>query len=415
MSDESKTLDPAPSATASFLIVGTYTEKLGHVDGKGKGIHLFHVADAAKGVLKPTGPGFVDVGGPNPSFLTASGDKLYVVTETSEAASDVVAYRLACSDPSSLSMEPVSRSKLADGTNVACHAAVSPDNRMLLVANYGAKSGVAAFPINPEDGSLPATAPAAIQHADLDFAKIGPNAGRQEAPHAHGSFFHANPVSFGDDGCRYHAFVCDLGTDRVVAYTVDHKPRDAVTLQTTEEQLHLGDGMGPRHMVFHENGKWAYVINELGSTITGFGVVASKEKVKLVPLLLPDGNVWSTLDGKMPADDTVTTCADIHVSKCGKFLYGSNRGHDSIAAFQIDEASGGLSLIGHCSTQGKTPRNFTLDPTGRLMLVANQDTDTIVAFAVDEATGQLTPTGEITDCPSPVCVQWVTLPVGGKL
>ena len=154
-------------------------------------------------------------------------------------------------------------------------------------------------------------------------------------------------------------------------------------------------GAGPRHFDFHPNGQFAYLINELASSITVLRYVADLG-------ILGEIETVSTL----PDDfDGESTCADIHVAPSGKFVYGSNRGHDSIAMFAIDEATGRLTSLGHESTQGRTPRNFAIDPSGTCLLAANQDTDTIVTFHIDQQTGHLHPTGHQTQVPSPVCIK----------
>jgi 6-phosphogluconolactonase len=157
----------------------------------------------------------------------------------------------------------------------------------------------------------------------------------------------------------------------------------------------LHAGAGPRHFAFHPTLRYAYVINELDSTLTTFaydraqGTLTELDSISTLPDDFGEHN----------------TCADVHVSPSGRFVYGSNRGHDSIAIFAVDESTGKLSPVGHESTQGKTPRNFALDPTGALLLAANQDTDTVVSFWVDQRTGALTPTGHVTDVPAPVCLK----------
>ncbi|MFN2156109.1 MAG: lactonase family protein, partial [Anaerolineae bacterium] len=159
-------------------------------------------------------------------------------------------------------------------------------------------------------------------------------------------------------------------------------------------------GTGPRHLAFHPNGEFAYVIGELQSTVMAVRLDAGSGTLEQLQTIstLPEGT------------DVDNTCADVHISPSGRFLYGSNRGHDSIAAFRIDETTGRLSSIGHTSTQGKTPRNFGIDPSGRFLLAANQDSDSIVSFRIDGQSGELSPTGEVTSVPMPVCVLFATFP-----
>jgi 6-phosphogluconolactonase len=184
----------------------------------------------------------------------------------------------------------------------------------------------------------------------------------------------------------------DLGLNQLLIYQLDqakgqltHAPSVGATLPA---------GAGPRHFDFHPNGRLVYCINELGSTLTTFSYDAGQGQ-------LTELQTISTL----PADFTANnSCADIHVHPNGKFLYGSNRGHDSIALFSIEKGSGIPTLIGHTPSGGRTPRNFAIDPTGTLMLVANQDSDNVVSFMIDPATGALTPTGQEVTISAPVCV-----------
>ncbi|MGD8239338.1 MAG: lactonase family protein, partial [Armatimonadota bacterium] len=209
---------------------------------------------------------------------------------------------------------------------------------------------------------------------------------RQRGPHAHS-------INLAPDN-RF-AFAPDLGIDKVMIYELDLAegklpPNDAPWAT-------VKPGAGPRHFAFHPTVRWAYVINELDCTITAFGYDAAKgllTETQTVPTL-PEG-----FEG-------VNTCADIHIHPSGKFLYGSNRGHDSIVIFAIDEGTGKLTYIGHEPTQGQSPRNFGIDPTGTFLLAANQRSDTIVTFRIDADTGKLTPTGHVASVPAPVCVKFV--------
>jgi 6-phosphogluconolactonase len=191
------------------------------------------------------------------------------------------------------------------------------------------------------------------------------------------------------------ALAVDLGIDQVMVYRLDAK--QGKLTPATPPSVSTKPGAGPRHLTFHPNGQYAYLINELNSTITA---LAYDQRNGILTTI---GSV-STL----PADFSGTSyCADIHVSPNGKFVYGSNRGHDSIAVFAVDMRSGKLNPVQHISTGGKWPRNFALDPSGRLLLVANQNTDNIVSFRIDSRTGKLTPTGQTMEVPSPVCLRVV--------
>jgi 6-phosphogluconolactonase len=206
---------------------------------------------------------------------------------------------------------------------------------------------------------------------------------RQEAPHAHCTNF--------DPAFRYF-FACDLGIDQVVVYRLD----DATGTLTphTPPFAALKPGSGPRHMDFRPDGRYAYVLNELTSTVTTFAYDAQKG-------VLTEAQTVSTLP---PGYSGQNSGAEIVVHPSGRFVYSSNRGHNSIAIFRVDQASGALTFVRAQESGGSTPRNFALAPGGRLLLAANQNSGNIVTFAIDEASGDLKPTGVTVDVPSPVCV-----------
>jgi 6-phosphogluconolactonase len=235
---------------------------------------------------------------------------------------------------------------------------------------------VALFPVR-EDGSL-AEASNIHQHEGS-----GPNEARQEGPHAHCI------VVSPDD--RF-AFSCDLGADRIFGYRIDHAAKELVR----HNELAMPAGSGPRHFAFSPDGRHAYAICELDPTMAAFdydpasGTLTHLESHAMLP---PD------VEGH-------SHCADIAVHPSGRFVYGSNRGHDSITMFAADPTTGRLTPLGHRSTEGRTPRNFTIAPDGRFLLVANQDSDTIVTIAIDERTGRLEETVAVTPMPTPVCVRF---------
>jgi 6-phosphogluconolactonase len=158
----------------------------------------------------------------------------------------------------------------------------------------------------------------------------------------------------------------------------------------------LTAGAGPRHFTFHPSGRYAYVINELDATLTAFAYDAEHGSLETIQTV-------STLPGGFQGD---SFCADIHLTPDGRFLYGSNRGHDSIAIFAVDPATGRLTAAGHEATGGHWPRNFAVDPSGAFLLAANQRSNTIVPFRIDRETGMLTPTGHVTETPAPVCLKF---------
>jgi 6-phosphogluconolactonase len=253
--------------------------------------------------------------------------------------------------------------------------------RCLLVANYAGGS-VASLPIN-QDGSLGEMV-SFFQH---EGSSVNPK--RQAGPHAH---------SANVDPANRFALFCDLGLDKVMVYKLD-----AASAKLTPSQPPFAatkPGAGPRHLALHPNGKWIYVINELDSTMTAFrwdGQAGTLQEIQTVSTLPPDFKEQNT-------------CAEVDVHPSGKFVYGSNRGHDSVAVFALDESSGRMRLVEHESTQGKNPRFITLDPTGHWLLAANQATDNIALFRVDPATGKLEYTGRQVEVGAPVCVKFMPAP-----
>jgi 6-phosphogluconolactonase len=213
------------------------------------------------------------------------------------------------------------------------------------------------------------------------------NPQRQREPHAHGIYLDA-PNRF--------AFVPDLGLDRIMIYRFDPAAHSLGAIDPPAFAA-VKPGAGPRHFAFHPNGRFAYVINELDSTITAFTYDAARgtlAEAQTVPTLPAD------FKGR-------STTAEIAVHANGKFIYGSNRGHDSIAVFAVDALTGKLTCIQHEPTQGKTPRNFALDPTGAFLLAANQDSDNVVVFRLEARSGRLTPAGSSIEVGAPVCVAFL--------
>jgi 6-phosphogluconolactonase len=307
----------------------------------------------------------------NPSFLALHPDGRHLYSVNGGNASGVSAFAL---DPASGDLTFLNRES-SQGENPA-HVSVDRDGRYVAVANFTGGT-VALFPIGP-DGRL-APASDVVSHA----GPPGPHPTRQDRPHPH-----QIPM---DPGGPF-ALVNDLGLDRTYVYRLDRQPGKLVP--NDPPFATATPGAGPRHLDFHPSRRFVYVLDEIDSTIQGYaydgqrGALAPIERVST----LPDG--WS--------DDNSTAQIVVHPS--GRFVYASNRGHDSIAIFAVDEASGRLAAAGHEPTQGRTPRNFNVDPSGRFLLAANQDSDTVVPFRIDPATGGLTPTGQVVEAGSPSCV-----------
>lgn len=359
------------------VYVGTYTGTLPHVVGKAEGIYYFTL-DRATGALKPLG---LTANVVNPSFLALDPSRrfLYAVNEADETDGQpggaVSAFAI---DPSSGGLTFLNR-QTSHGTG-PCHLTVDATGSFVIVANHGSGS-VAVYPIQ-SDGSL-GEARDVVQHVG---SSAHPRA--QRGPHAHS-------VNF--DRSKRFVFVCDKGIDKVMVYRLDLGTGKLVPNDPPFASVRPGSA--PRHLALHPSRPYVYEINEIGSTVTGFLLDEETGALREIQTI-------STLPSDYSGHNTT---ADIRVHPNGKFLYGSNRGHNSIAIFAIDEATGQLSFIGHESTQGETPRNFNLDPTGRLLLAANQNSDTIVAYAVDQENGTLTPTGVVNRVPTPVCIEFMTV------
>jgi len=356
-----------PNANEKLVYVGTYTHK-----GASEGIYIYRL-EMATGALTLAG---VAGGVQNPSFLALDPQRryLYAVNETMEFAGQpgggISAFAV---DAQTGALTFINSQRTHGGA--PCHVSVDQTGRFVYVANYMG-GNAAAFLVRAGGGLQPASA--VVQHAGS-----GVNPHRQEGPHAH---------SITLDPTNRFAFVADLGIDRVMVYRLD---LEGGTLPPhTAPSVEVEAGAGPRHMAFHPNGRYAYLITEMGNTIVAFAYDAAQgtlDALQTVPAL--------------PDDFTgLSHCADIHVTPSGKFLYGSNRGHDSLVIYAIDAETGLLAYVGHAPTLGKTPRNFAIDPTGTYLFAANQDSDSIVTFRIDPQTGKLTPTGQVTEVPMPVCV-----------
>lgn len=355
-----------------LVYIGTYTSG----KSQSEGIYIYKL-NLASGDLKPykTVKNVVE-----PSFLTIdkTGKYLYAVNETVEyegkPSGAVSAFAI-----NRMTGELEFLNKQPSLGGAPCHVSVSDDGKFVLVANY-VGGNVAVLPV--QTGGKLGAAIDSQQHSGS-----GANKERQEAAHAHSIML--------DEKNRF-AFANDLGIDKVLIYEFDArsgklKPNQAQAFYQTKA------GAGPRHFKFHPNGKFAFVINELDMTIASLGYDAKRgtlKEIQIVPTL--------------PADFSGTnSCADIHVAPNGKFLYGSNRGHDSLVVYKIDDKNGRLERVEHVSTGGKTPRNFAIDPTGKFLLAANQNSDSIVVFRIDEKSGKLIANGNSAQVPSPVCLKLI--------
>jgi 6-phosphogluconolactonase len=313
----------------------------------------------------------------NPSFVAIHPNNqfLYAVSEINKGS--IVAYAI---DAHTGALKQLNAQSAGGGG--PCHVVVDRSGQVVLAANYGTGS-CTSIPIK-SDGSL--GAPASVhQHTGKSI-----NPGNQQGPHAH---------SINVDKANKFAFCADLGIDKIMVYRLDAAtgkltPNDPPAFVTPP-------GTGPRHFAFHPNGKTAYINGEINMTLIACDYDAATGVLK-------QKQVISTL----PKDETRKkgSTAEVVVHPSGKFVYVSNRDpYNSIAIFSIDPKTGELKAAGHEARGVKTPRNFAIEPTGRLMLVANQSGQSVMSFHINQDTGALTPTGNSVEVVSPVCVRFVPL------
>jgi 6-phosphogluconolactonase len=355
--------------TKFWVYIGTYTK------GKSKGIYRCEF-DAATGKLSEP---VLAAELTDPSFLAIhpSNRHLYAVGEMDQfkgkASGAVTAFSI---DPSNGELKRLNQ-KPSGGAG-PCHVVVDRQGKNVLVANYG--GGSAAVLRIEDDGRL-GEQTGFSQHSGKS---VDPR--RQEGPHAH---------SINLDAANRFAFVADLGLDQVLIYRFD---ADKGTLQKNEPpSVKIEPKSGPRHFAFHPSGRFAYTNNELANTVTAMNYESEKGEPTEIQTIstLPEGY------------NKPSYTAEVQVHPSGKFLYCSNRGHDSIAVFTIDDKTGKLTAAGHQGENIKTPRNFSIDPTGKFVLVANENGDSILVFRVDGQTGALQATGEKVEVGKPVCVKFL--------
>jgi 6-phosphogluconolactonase len=359
----------APPDNTSLLFIGTYT------GAKSRGIYTSRF-NSANGRLSPPE---LAAETRNPSFLVVHPNRrwLYAVGEVDDFAGQhagaVSAFHIdqETGRLTLLNAQP-------SGGSAPCHISLDPSGKCLLVANYSSGS-IAAFPVGVDGQVGPKGA--SIQHRG---SSVNPQ--RQEGPHAH--FILPAPSG-------HRALTCDLGLDKVFVYHLD---ADQASLMPNEPpSVSLKPGSGPRHLAFHPDGRHVYVINEMGSSLTAFEYQAKTGGLKELQTV-------STLPPDFKGENT---CAEVQVAASGHFVYASNRGHNSIAAFAVDPRRGTLTSLACEPSGGKTPRHFLLDPTGRWLLAENQDSNNLVVFRVDPSQGRLTRTEEKIEVGSPVCAAFL--------
>jgi 6-phosphogluconolactonase len=351
--------------TEQLVFVGTYTRPVPNAQARSEGIYVYRL-DTQTGALTLVASA---LGHDNPAYLTLSADGrfLYSVAEMSEGVVKAFAVNPQTGALTELNAQP-------SHGGVACHLSLDRTGRWLMLANYGSGC-ISVYPVQADGRLGPAT-----DHIEHHGSSV--NAARQEKAHAHW---------IATDPSNQVVLVSDLGMDKIMLYRLDMamgklSPSDPPWVM-------VQPGSGPRHIAFHPDGQTVFLVNELDSTIDRFTLNedGSLRHRQRVPTL--------------PADFTGTsTCAAIRVSPHGRFVYASNRGHDSIVTYVIDPTSGDLSYVGHQATGGQKPREFNLDPSGQFLLAANQDSHTIVSFRIDQTSGKLTPTGHLAQLTSPVCI-----------
>ncbi|HZW34038.1 MAG TPA: lactonase family protein [Isosphaeraceae bacterium] len=374
---------PAAEVTAPetfWVYVGTYTQGRGR--DRSQGIYLMELdlrsgkLGAPRLVAKATDPSFLAIH-PSRKFL-------YSVNELGEfqghRGGGVSAYAI---DPANGGLTPLNQqSSAGEGP---CHLVVDRAGKNVLVANYTSGT-VACLAIEPDGTLRPAAS--VIQHRGS-----GADPGRQAGPHAH---------SINLDAGNRFAVAADLGLDKVLIYAFD--PANAKITPNEPAFAQVAPASGPRHFAFHPGGQFGYVINEMANTVTAFAYDPAKGSLTEIQTI-------STLPEDFKGRSYT---AEVVAHPSGKFLYGSNRGHDSIAIFTIDASTGRLSPAGFEPTQGKNPRNFALDPTGTYLLAENMESNSIVVFRIDPQTGALRPTGQTVAVSKPVCIRMIPKPGGAS-
>jgi 6-phosphogluconolactonase len=347
-----------------YLLVGTYTR------GRSTGIHVydFNKKDGSVKIID-------SVQTPNPSYLAVAPNQKFVYAVSETQRGNFSGKIRAFSFDNKTGKLNFINEEPSVGDN-PCYIIVDKTGKWVVDANYTSGT-LSVLPIKA-DGSL-GEAVSSVQHYGH-----GTNPQRQEGPHVHSTVLSPD---------NKYLFVQDLGIDKIIEYSFN----DKTGAIAAKDSVKLKDGSGPRHFTFHPNGKWAYLVQEMGGTVTAFNY----QKGKL--------NSIQTISSLPSNFNKFFTNADIHVSSNGKFLYTSTRDSANIITiFRIDQKTGKLSIVGHQSVLGKTPRNFNFDPSGNYLLVANQNSDNVVIFKVNHQTGLLTDTGNRIDVGNPVCIKWIS-------
>jgi 6-phosphogluconolactonase len=349
-----------------YFLVGSYTGTMPGSNVADSGIFVLRM-NGSTGALSRVSAGPFTA---NPSYLAVHPSKQYVYSVNENEQGELSSFSL-----DTVSMRLRFLNKVSSEGSYPCHISISRTGRFVFAANYGSGT-VASFPVG--DLGLLGEAISVDQHHGS-----GTDKNRQEGPHAH-------MIIPGSD--ENTVWSSDLGTDRVYRYQAD-----PVTGLITQKDLPIATkpGSGPRHLAFHPSGSPLYVLNELNGTVEVFALPGTSDSLIRLQTI-------STLPA---GDSSFAGCADIHLTPDGKYLYASNRADiNNLAIYRVDSLSGSLSLLGHQSTAGKSPRSFAIDPTGTFLLVANQKSNNIVVYKINKGTGLLEETGFATAIPAPVCL-----------
>jgi 6-phosphogluconolactonase len=353
-----------------FFYVGTYT------DGEGKGIYLFKMNSQSGGIDSVRVTENID----NPSYLTIdrNNNYLYAVSEVSDydenKSGSVSAFKINIK-----SKELIFINTVSSGGAHPCYVTIDAHSNFVLAANYTG-GNICVLPIDENFGLKKASDIA--QHSGSSV-----NEKRQSSPHAHS-------VYLGPE--NKFAYAVDLGIDKINIFQFNSE--NGKLIQNDPPFFKADPGSGPRHMAFHPDKGFAYLINELDNKIIALKIDKQNGGLKKI-------ESYPTLPKNF---EGTSYCSDIHIHPNGKYLYGSNRGDNSIVIFEIDKSTGKLNLIGHESTRGDWPRNFVIDPSGTFLLAANQKSNNITVFKIDVSSGSLTYTGISESLPSPVCLKFLS-------
>ena len=360
-----------PAAAETLIYLGTYT------GGESKGIYRSALDEGSGELSDPVLAAELE----NPSFLVVSPDQnyLFAVSENEKFKGDEGGgvSSFAIGEDGGLTLI----NQVNSGGGAPCHISIDPEGKCLLVANYMGGS-TSSYQITVDGKIVSPAAEGFIQHEGQ-----GAQLPRQASPHAH---------SVNVDPSSKRAYVADLGLDKVLIYKLDAA---AGTIVPNDPPfLKLPDATGPRHFSFHPSGKWAYTNLEMSLQVAALGHDPETGALNVLEIesTVPDGT------GRKG-----NSTAECLVHPTGKWVYVSNRGHDSIAAFAIDQKTGKLDFIEREFTQGKTPRNFGIDPSGKFLIAGNQGSGNVVVLKIDQDTGSLNPTGHEIELPAAVCIRFL--------